>query len=75
VLDDDHAPYVLNSYHNFCQRIDYASSSLLEVLPKEKIAPFRIENRQFHHPETKEFPDGNERVFIVRTHQRPCKAG
>ncbi len=28
-------------------------------MPKEKIARFRIENRQFQHPETKEFPDGN----------------
>jgi hypothetical protein len=28
-------------------------------LPKEKIARFRIENRQFQHPETNEFPDGN----------------
>jgi hypothetical protein len=35
---------------------------LLDVLPKEKIARFRIENHQFQHPERKEFPDGKNLV-------------
>jgi hypothetical protein len=36
----------------------------LTSLPKEKIARFRIENRQFQHPKTKEFPDGNHLEYV-----------
>jgi hypothetical protein len=39
----------------------------LNSLPKEKNARFRIENRQFQHPETKEFPDGNELLSTGQT--------
>jgi hypothetical protein len=39
-------------------------------LPKEKIVRFRIENRQFQHPETNEFPDGNYSAQFALVRQK-----